>query len=393
LELARETVIVGIDELPNIYGRSPSGRSHVPVIGEDMAASLYTSGSTGYPKGAILSHGNLVIGARIVVTYLENCPDDVILSVLPFHFDYGLNQLITSFLVGATLVLQKSTFPSDICRTLIDCQITGLAGVPTLWVQLLKSNSPFRGLHFPAIRYITNSGGAVPVRYVSQLKEVLRGAKIYLMYGLTEAFRSSYLPPEELEARPTSIGKAIPGVELLVIDEQGGNCQAGKVGELVHRGGVIFRGYWNDPEGTSKILRPAPFASSAQPVAEMAVWSGDLVSRDEEGFLYFVGRKDEMIKSAGYRISPQEIEDVLHKMDLIEEAVAFGIKDDELGERISVVVSPRGNAFLSEELVMQLCRRHLPSFMVPSVITIIPELPKGLTGKLDRNRIKRDYGA
>jgi acyl-CoA ligase (AMP-forming) (exosortase A-associated) len=358
----------------------------------DLAAILYTSGSTGYPKGAVLNHGNLVLGTRIVAQYLGNTQHDVIISALPFCFDYGLNQMFTAFFAGGTLVLQASMFPGDICKTLIEQRITGFAGIPTTWVMLLQDISPFKKSDFPHLRYITNSGGMIPARYLNELKKVLKKTKIYLMYGLTEAFRSTYLPPEEIDHRPTSIGKAIPGVQVAVIDKDGKECQAGEEGMLVHRGGVIFQGYWNDPEETNKVLKPFPLFPGGPREREMAVWSNDIVKKDEEGFLYFIGRNDEMIKCLGHRISPQEIEDVLYKMEQIEEAVVFGITDDLWGQKIKAVVSLKEkNGRISKKEVIDFCKTRLPDFMMPREIEFAPSLPKTPAGKIDRARVKEEH--
>lgn len=287
-----------------------------PVVGADLALLIYTSGSTGLPKGVMLSHENLLSGTQIVSDYLHLAERDVILSVLPFSFDYGLNQLLTSIFVGGTLVIQRSLFPRDICQTLVKEEITGLAGVPTLWLQLIGRQSPFLGTSCPTLRYITNSGGRLPEHAVRLIRAAQPHVQVYLMYGLTEAFRSTYLPPDQVDRRPSSIGKAIPNVEILVINEAGKLCQAGEVGELVHRGANISMGYWRDPMSSSRVLRPHPLHERRNGSSELVVFSGDLVTMDAEGYLYFVGRKDKLIKSRGVRVSPEEIESCIHSSTL-----------------------------------------------------------------------------
>jgi acyl-CoA synthetase (AMP-forming)/AMP-acid ligase II len=279
--------------------------------------------------------------------------------------------------------------PKHICDTLVQERITGFAGVPTIWVQLLQRYSPFKQLSFPDLRYITNSGDTVPLRYLKQLREILTETRIYLMYGLTEAFRSTYLPPEELEKRPTSIGKAIPNVDIHVLNERGEECGPGEPGELVHRGANIFQGYWNDTEATAKVLKPFPFGPEEVPCKEMAVYSGDIVTRDEEGFLYFIGRKDHLIKSAGYRISPQEIEDILHQMSGVKAAAVLGVKDDLLGHKIKAFVSRGDHANLGEKEVIDFCAERLPNYMVPHTIVFLDDLPRTLNEKVDRVALKR----
>jgi len=384
-------VIINCKDFESIFINYASGAVHtVDLIETDLAAILYTSGSTGFPKGAVFNHKNLILGTQIVASYLENTEEDVIISVLPFNFDYGLNQLFTALLVGGQLVLQKAMFSNEICRTLIDKQITGFAGVPTIWIQLLQEDiCSFKYLEFPKLRYITNSGGGLPVPCLTELRKVLKSTKIYLMYGLTEAFRSTYLPPKELDRRPTSIGKAIPNVQISVINKEGKECAPGEEGELVHRGGVIFQGYWDNPEATEKVLKPFPFAPKELCAREMAVWSGDTVKRDKDGFLYFIGRNDEMIKSAGNRISPQEIETVLYRMEEIKEVVVFGIKDDMLGNKIKAVVSLKTDKRAPPQDIKEYCKKALPYYMVPQDIVIMDELPKTVTGKLDRVRVKQ----
>jgi len=360
----------------------------VPSIDSDMAAILYTSGSTGQPKGVVLSHRNMVAGARSVSSYLENTPEDRILSVLPLSFDYGLSQLTTAFNVGACAVLLNYLLPRDVLKAVVKEGITGLACVPPLWLQLAD-------LEWPAeiaetLRYVTNSGGKMPRHVTAKLRSQLPRTKVYLMYGLTEAFRSTYLPPALVDERPDSIGKAIPHAEILVVDREGRPCPPNTPGELVHRGPLVAQGYWNDPERTAIRFKPAPGQPKGITVPEIAVWSGDTVTMDEEGFLYFVGREDEMIKTSGYRVSPTEVEDVLYASGLLSEAVALGVAHPRLGQAIVVMAAPSGGREVSPDEVIQYCQRELPNFMVPARVELRPSLPRNPNGKIDRKALSTE---
>ncbi|MEO8992227.1 MAG: acyl-CoA ligase (AMP-forming), exosortase A system-associated [Nitrosospira sp.] len=356
-------------------------------IDSDMAAILYTSGSTGKPKGVVLSHRNLVAGATSVVQYLKNTPDDRILSVLPLSFDYGLNQLTTAFQVGATAVLMNYLLPRDIIRAVEDEKITGLAAVPPLWIQLAQLNWPADN----SLRYVTNSGGAMPRATLDLLRNILPQTDVFLMYGLTEAFRSTFLPPEEVAVRPDSIGKAIPNVEVLVVREDGSLCAAGEPGELIHRGALVSMGYWNDQEKTAERFRPFPSRQSGLTIPELAVWSGDTVRMDEAGFLYFIGRRDEMIKTSGYRISPTEIEEVIYGTELVGEAAAIGAPHPVLGQAIILIVTPREGSRIDEDALLAACKLHLPAFMLPSSIECKEgNLPRNPNGKIDRKLLAQE---
>jgi acyl-CoA ligase (AMP-forming) (exosortase A-associated) len=318
---------------------SEDSRCNSTIIESDLAAIFYTSGSTGKPKGVVLTHHNMYVGAESVATYLNNTEEDRILAVLPFSFDYGFSQLTTSMLKGATIILLDYLLPKDVVKTLEKTQATGLAGVPPLWMQITK-------LSWPAtikehLRYITNSGGAMPQSTLSLLQEKLPNTDVYLMYGLTEAFRSTYLPPDQINNRPTSMGKAIPNAEIFVINSNNEECRPGEEGELVHRGPLVAQGYWNDTEKTAQRYKPLPPSlTDGRTVTELAVWSGDAVTKDEEGYLYFVSRSDEMIKTSGYRVSPTEIEESILHLSSISEAVAMGVPHPELGQAIVVVATP-----------------------------------------------------
>lgn len=361
------------------------------VIDQDPVAIFYTSGSTGNAKGVILTHRNMVAGARSVAEYLENTSDDRILAVLPFSFDYGFSQLTTGFLSGATVVLLNYLLPADVIKAAKRFQITGLAGVPPLWLKLAAMEWPKEVVQ--SLRYLTNSGGALPVPIIRQLQERLGGTDIVLMYGLTEAFRSTFLPPRELDARPTSMGKAIPGAEVIVVRPDGTECDVDEPGELVHRGALVSAGYWRDEARTNERFKPLASGVSGMPLPEIAVWSGDIVRRDAEGFLYFIGRNDEMIKTSGYRVSPGEVEEAIYETRLTGAVCVFGLPDAELGQSIVAVAEPtEDSAGDSEELLMQ-CRQALPAFMVPATVVWADGLPRNPNGKLDRGSIISRYRA
>lgn len=353
-------------------------------IDTDIVAILYTSGSTGRPKGVVLSHRNLVAGARSVAEYLENVPEDRLLAVLPFSFDYGLSQLTTAFSVGASVVLMDYLLPRDVIKGVATEEITGLAAVPPLWIQLAQLEWPESAR---TLRYITNSGGKLPIATIRMLRKVLPKTRIYLMYGLTEAFRSTYLPPDQVDSRPDSIGKAIPNVEVRVVRADGSECAPGEPGELVHRGSLVALGYWNDPEKTAERFRPVPGQPPELPIQEIAVWSGDQVRQDEEGYLYFVGRQDELIKTSGYRVSPTEIEEVIYASELAVEAVALGAPHPTLGQGIVVVLQPTVKGADTKESLLAYCRDQLPNFMVPQAFVFRDALPRNANGKIDRRAL------
>jgi acyl-CoA ligase (AMP-forming) (exosortase A-associated) len=361
------------------------GRRPARGIDIDMAAILYTSGSTGKPKGVVLSHRNMLAGAYSVAEYLGNRPDDRLLAVLPFSFDYGLSQLTTAFVAGARAVLMDYLLPRDVVATVAREGITGLAAVPPMWVQLAMLEWPAAAVD--SLRYITNSGGAMPRATLAALRRALPKTTPFLMYGLTEAFRSTYLPPAEIDRRPDSIGKAIPNAEILVVREDGTPCAPGEPGELVHRGALVGMGYWNDPAKTAERYRPAPGQYPGLPIPELAVWSGDTVRMDEDGFLYFIGRKDDMIKTSGYRVSPTEIEEVLYSSGQAAEAAALGIPHPALGQAVVAVIKPLHEAF-SESTLIAYCKQHLPNFMVPlQIIARATDLPRNPNGKIDRKHL------
>jgi len=349
-----------------------------------LAALLYTSGSTGRPKGVMLSHANLWLGAVSVAHYLGLAADDVTLAVLPLSFDYGQNQLFSTWYAGGSVVPLEYLTPRDVIKACGRYGVTTLAAVPPLWVQLLEQDWPTDAV--TPLRRLTNSGGALTVEIIGKLRSIFLQAKIFPMYGLTEAFRSTYLDPALVDSRPTSMGKAIPFAEVLVIGEDDEVSAPNEEGELVHCGPLVAQGYWRDAARTAERFRPAPSASRW---GGTAVWSGDRVRRDEDGLLYFVGRRDAMIKSAGNRISPQEIEDVALASGLASEAVAVGVPDPRLGQAVLLIVRGSGD----EDGLRAVLRRELPNFMHPRTIRWVEQMPLNPNGKIDRAALQAEAAA
>lgn len=366
-------------------GNSLPPSDHNP---DDLAAILYTSGSTGRPKGVMLSHANMWLGAVSVADYLGMQSDDVTLSVLPLSFDYGQNQLLSTWYAGGSVAPLDYLFPRDVAKACGKHGVTTLAAVPPLWVQLTELDWPEDAV--ASMRRLTNSGGALTVDLVRDLRTTFPDAHLFPMYGLTEAFRSTYLDPALVDENPTSMGKAIPFAEILVIDDAGEVAAPGEEGELVHCGPLVAHGYWQDPERTAERFKPAPAASA---YGGAAVWSGDRVKRAEDGLLYFVGRRDAMIKSSGNRISPQEIESAALATGLVAEAVALGVKDERLGQEIHLVVRASPSASNAEDALVKALHKELPTFMHPHVIHWRETLPLNPNGKLDRTAIAREICA
>jgi acyl-CoA ligase (AMP-forming) (exosortase A-associated) len=367
------------------------------VIDTDMVAILYTSGSTGRPKGVVLSHRNMVAGAKSVASYLGNRPEDRLLAALPLSFDAGFSQLTTAFHAGASVSLLNYLMPRDVLKALERDRITGLTAVPPLYIQLAQ-------LEWPAaidaqLRYFANTGGRMPRETLNLLRERVPSAQPFLMYGLTEAFRSTYLPPEEVDRRPDSIGKAIPNAEILVLREDGTPCAPDEPGELVHRGALVGMGYWNDAEKTAeryKLLPPGAAGREAGlQLPEYAVFSGDNVRRDAEGFLYFIGRRDEMIKTSGYRVSPTEVEEILYATQLVGECVAFGVDHATLGQTIQVIATPPAGAdALDAAALLAQCKARMPAYMIPAGVEAqAGPLPRNPNGKIDRKLLSTEWVA
>jgi acyl-CoA synthetase (AMP-forming)/AMP-acid ligase II len=340
----------------------------------------------------MLSHGQIMAGSAIVSDYLGITEEERILGALPLSFDAGLNQLTTAIQQGGTFFPLAFVFAREIVQVLLGERITGLAGVPTLWSLLTQPSSSLEKHSFPHLRYITNTGGRMPQSVLAILRRLLPTTRIFLMYGLTEAFRSTYLPPEELDRRPESMGKAIPNTEILVVNEKGEPCKPGEVGELVHRGPTVSMGYWGLPELTAKVLRRHPFLAPELGESEKVCYSGDLVKMDEGGFLYFVARRDNMIKSSGYRVSPTEVEEALFHSGIIREAGVIGIPDMVLGQAIKAFVVPREGHAVEPDHLIQFCAERLPRYMVPKVVEVMLELPKTSTSKVDYPALRRREG-
>jgi len=346
---------------------------------DDLVALLYTSGSTGRPKGVMISHANLWLGAQSVAHYTKLRPDDRVLAVLPLAFDYGQNQLLSAWYAGACVVPHDYLVPRDVLRAVERHAITTLAGVPPLWRQLAAFDWP------QGLRRLTNSGGALDVTLVRRLRDLAPAADLYAMYGLTEAFRSTYLDPALIDAHPTAIGGGIPFAEILVVRDDGTPAGPGEAGELVHAGPLVAHGYWRDPVRTAERFRAAPTWSQS---GGTAVWSGDRVQRDAAGLLYFVGRRDAMIKTAGNRVSPQEVEDAALATGLVVDVVAFGLPDVALGQAIHCVASPTETP--DSAALIAAMARDLPGFMLPRVVHWRDALPQNANGKVDRAALYRE---
>jgi acyl-CoA ligase (AMP-forming) (exosortase A-associated) len=356
------------------------------VVDADMTGILYTSGSTGRPKGVVLSHRNMVAGAKSVAHYLGNNPDDALLAALPLSFDAGFSQLTTGFQAGARVVLLNYLLPQDVINALARERVTGLTAVPPLWIQLAQLKWP-HGIA-DHLRYFANTGGRMPLETLTRLRALAPKAKPYLMYGLTEAFRATYLAPDEVDRRPDSIGRAIPNAEILVLRPDGSPCAPNEPGELVQRGALVAMGYWNDPEKTAERFKPLPGREGGLVLPEIAVFSGDTVRTDDEGFLYFIGRRDEMIKTSGYRVSPTEIEEVLYGTRLVGEVAAFGTPHPVLGQAVVVVATLKDGVTLDEARLLAECKARLPAYMVPARIELrSAPLPRNPNGKIDRKAL------
>ncbi|MCK5146659.1 AMP-binding protein [bacterium] len=362
-------------------------------ISDDTAHIIYTSGSTGMPKGIVISHRNVIEGAGIVSQYTGLRKDDRMMGTLPFNFDYGFNQFFNMLHMQATLVLHRFFMPNDLLKVLDKEKITVFAGMTPIWAKLFnpkltKVTSEYDLSH---IRVITNTGGKVPVTIVRKLEALFTNAQIYLMYGLTEAFRSTYLHPDEIQQRPESIGKAVPNVDVMVINDDGRECEPDEEGELIHRGALISKGYWNNPEKTAEVFRPNPLLSNTNLHLETVVYSGDIVRRDEQGYLYYVGRKDHMIKTKGYRVSPSEVEELLSQIDGINQCVAVGYEGED-DNCLRVFVQMTGGD-LTPVKILKYCRANGPFYLVPDDVVVLEQFPLTPNGKIDRNKILMEYKA
>jgi acyl-CoA synthetase (AMP-forming)/AMP-acid ligase II len=362
-----------LDEFLQSSGDQRPSRTNVDL---DLACLIYTSGTTGDPKGVMCDHSNIAFATSSITTYLQNVEDDIVINVLPLSFDYGLYQLLMVFKFGGTLVLERSfAYPAQVLTLMEKEQVTGFPGVPTIYAILLQMDlSPFDLSH---LRYLTNTAAALPPSHILQLRSKFPWARLYSMYGLTETKRTLYLPPEQLEQRPGSVGIAIPGTEVWIEDENGVRLGPGQVGELVVRGRHVMRGYWESPQASEMRYRPGSIAG------ERLCYTGDLFRKDEEGYLYFVGRKDDIIKSRGEKVAPKEVEDTLYAIPGVVEAAVIGVPDPVLGQAVKAVLVVDSDK-LNEAQILSYCRAHLEDFMVPKLVEFRAELPKTSSGKIKK---------
>ncbi len=385
------------EEIPSTFGTCAESHSFAEVsssgfnasvappssnIDLDLASIIYTSGSTGEPKGIMLSHRNMVSAATSVSTYLENREDDIIIDFLPLSFDYGLYQVLMAFKFGGTVVLERAfTYPYKMILRMIEERVTGFPGVPTIFAILLGLKK-LEKFDFSNLRYITNTAAALPPTHIEQLRGIFPHVRLYSMYGLTECKRVSYLPPAELDRRPGSIGRGMPNEEVWVEDDDGGRAPPGTVGELVVRGSNVMVGYWGRPDETARALRPGKYPG------ERVLHTGDLFKMDEEGFLYFIGRKDDMLKSRGEKISPKEVEHCLCALEGVAEAAVIGVPDEVLGQAIIAFIRCKDGQALTEKDVILHCKSQLEDFMVPKSVEFIETFPKTSSGKVDKLSLK-----
>ena len=364
--------------LEEVLGEPHARPGDPGLIDQDLCTIIYTSGSTGDPKGVMLTHRNMANTAWSISTYLGNVPEDVVICVLPLSFDYGLYQVITAARVGFTVLLEHSfAYPYKTLQRMAEYRVTGLPGVPTIFATLLQM-APFEGLDLSSLRYMTNTAAAFPPAHIRRLGELFPQATVFSMYGLTECTRVSYLDPARLEDKITSVGKAMPNSEVYVVDEQGRRVGPGVVGELVIRGANVMRGYWGKPEETRQRLRDGDIPG------EKVLYAGDRFRMDEEGFLYFVGRKDDIFKCKGEKISPKEIENVLYELDTVGEAAVIGVDDPIDGQAIKAFVAPRNGSPLTVQDIRNHCRANLENYMVPKFVEIVASLPKTDSGKIKK---------
>ncbi|MDZ7289579.1 MAG: acyl--CoA ligase [candidate division KSB1 bacterium] len=359
--------------------QQPDHPLYLSMIDLNLASIIYTSGSTGDPRGAVLSHLNIMTNTRSIVNYLGLTREDRIMVVMPFPYVYGKSLLNTHFAVGGTVIIDnRFVFPNLVLRTMQEKAATGFSGVPSTYAILL-GKSAVRKMEFPALRYLTQAGGAMAPALIREVMEVFQGKKVFIMYGATEASaRLSYLPPEELPRKIGSIGKAIPNVELRIIKDNGEEAAPGEVGEIVARGANIMQGYWNQPEETRAVLTHHGFHT------------GDLGRMDEEGFFYVVGRKRDMIKSGGYRVSAKEIEEILLEHENILETAVIGIPDQFIGEVICAYIVPKNGVPVPDEEIISYCRERLPDYKVPRRVIMRDSLPKNASGKIMKEQLRKE---
>lgn len=370
---AKENTLYAFDDFLAAY---PATRPACPTIDQDLACLIYTSGTTGDPKGVMSGHNNVVFASGSIIQYLENRPDDIVINVLPLSFDYGLYQLLMVFRFGGTLVLERSfAYPAAILTKMVAERVTGFPGVPTIFAILLQMD--LSAYDLSSLRYITNTAAALPPSHIVEIRHKFPWATLYSMYGLTETKRTLYLPPDQLDVRPGSVGIAIPGTEVWIEDEAGNRVGPGAVGELVIRGSHVMRGYWENPQATAERYRPGPTPG------ERILYSGDLFKMDEQGYLYFISRKDDIIKSRGEKVSPKEIENVLYGIEGVVEAAVIGVPDPILGQAIKAFVV-LDNVALTKKDILRHCRAHLEDLMVPQHVEFRSSLPKTGSGKIKK---------
>ena len=347
-------------------------------IDTDLAAIIYTSGSTGEPKGICLTHRNMLAAATSITTYLGNVEDDVILCGLPLSFDYGLYQVIMAFRCGARVVLERSfAYPAHVLNVCMREGVTGFPGVPTVFA-MMREMKNLGEYDFSSIRYVTNTAAALSLKHIEFIRQTFTSARVFSMYGLTECKRCTYLPPEDLDGKPLSVGIAIPNTELWLVDEHDNRLGPGQVGQLVIRGATVMKGYWGKPEATARKLRPGPISG------EQVLYTGDYCRLDEDGYLYFVGRMDEVIKSRGEKVAPEEVERALMKIPGVREAGVKGVPDEVLGQAIKAFIILEAGAQLTEQAIRIECQGRLESYMVPKYVTFVASLPRTTTGKIAR---------
>ncbi len=348
-------------------------------IDVDLASIIYTSGSTGEPKGVMLTHRNMLTACASISEYLQVADDEVILGVLPLAFDYGLYQMIMAFAAGARLVLERSfAFPPQVLKKVVEERVTGFPGVPTIFA-VLAGMTTLDQYDFSAIRYVTNTAAALPVKHITMLRTLFPAARVYSMYGLTECKRCTYLPPKDIDRKPESVGIAIPNTELWLVDENNQRLGPNQVGQLVIRGATVMKGYWEKPAATAEKLKPGPLPG------EQVLYTGDLCRLDDEGYLYFVGRMDDIIKSRGEKVAPKEVEAAIVNIPGVREAAVIGIPDELLGQAVKAFVVLDPGAQLDAKTIQRGCQAALENFMVPKVIEIVEELPRTTTGKIKKS--------
>ena len=390
-DIPRESNVGQADIFHHSWGRAIDGYQcceTLPLtanISLDLAAIIYTSGSTGNPKGVMLTHHNMISAANSIITYLENREDDIVINVLPLSFDYGLYQVLMTFTFGGTLVLLKSfAFPYRVVEKMAEEKVTGFPGLPTIFAILLKMEK-LDTFDFSNLRYISSTGDVLTPAFINKLRAIFPGAHLYSMYGLTECKRVSYLPPKAIIRKPQSVGVAIPDTEVWVADKSGKEVERGTVGELMIRGPHVMAGYWGDQEGTDRILKPGKYPGAR------VLCSGDLFRMDDEGFLFFIGRKDNVLKCRGHLVSPLEIESCILSMDQVIEAAVIGIPDDVLGKAIIAFVRIEEQRLISEKQILGHCKLHLEDYMVPQIVKIVSSFPKTSSTKIDKKAMLNAY--